>query len=205
MFRIRRIATQAIHILSGVNNTMMDIDTGRRGLLGGLLALGGVALVGTPALADPRERRLAFRNVHTNERVDARYYGPGGIDRQGIAEINHGLRDWRTGQTHVMDRDLLDLLGDLRDRLGVAPRKGFDLISGYRSPETNGRLRDAGGAHSGVAGKSQHMLGKASDIAMPGVPLATLRAAAYSMRRGGVGYYPRNGFVHVDTGQLRTW
>ncbi|GGE90915.1 DUF882 domain-containing protein [Sphingomonas prati] len=183
----------------------MHINTGRRGLIGGLLALGGSALVATPALADTRERRLAFRNVHTNERVDARYYGPTGLDREGIAEINHGLRDWRTGQTHLMDRDLLDLLGDLRDRLGVAPRKGFDLISGYRSPETNGRLKEAGGAHSGVAGKSQHMLGKASDIAMPGVPLATLRAAAYSMRRGGVGYYPRDGFVHVDTGQLRTW
>ena len=184
---------------------MVTIDLGRRRMFGGLLALGGTVLVGTPALAAPKERRLAFRNVHTNERIDARYHGPSGPDAQGIAEINHGLRDWRTGQTHVMDRDLLDLLGDLRDRLGVAPRKGFDLISGYRSPQTNRRLKDAGGAHSGVAGKSQHMLGKATDIAMPGVPLATLRSAAHSLHRGGVGYYPRDGFVHVDTGQLRTW
>lgn len=181
------------------------IDLGRRRMFGGAVALGGMMLAGTPAFAGAAERRLAFRNVHTNERVDARYFGPAGIDRQGIAEINHGLRDWRTGQTHMMDHDLLDLLGDLRDRLGLAPNRGFDLISGYRSPETNGRLKAAGGAHSGVAGKSQHMLGKATDIAMPGVPLATLRAAAFSMRRGGVGYYPRDGFVHVDTGTVRTW
>ncbi|HEX8446649.1 MAG TPA: DUF882 domain-containing protein [Sphingomonas sp.] len=190
---------------------MAVIDLGRRRLLGGAMVFGGAMLAGTPAFAETMtatgaaERRLAFRNVHTNERVDARYYGPSGLDHQGIAEINHGLRDWRTGQTHVMDQDLLDLLGDLRDRLGLAPRRGFDLISGYRSPETNGRLKERGGAHSGVAGKSQHMLGKATDIAMPGVPLATLRAAAYTMRRGGVGYYPRDGFVHVDTGPLRTW
>jgi uncharacterized protein YcbK (DUF882 family) len=184
---------------------MSEFDPGRRRLLGGGVALGAAMLIGTPAFAGSSERRLAFRNVHTNERVDARYYGPSGLDSQGIAEINHGLRDWRTGQTHVMDHDLLDLLADLRDTLGVAPRKGFDLISGYRSPETNGRLKAAGGAHSGVAGKSQHMLGKATDIAMPGIPLATLRAAAFSMRRGGVGYYPRDGFVHVDTGTVRTW
>lgn len=184
---------------------MAEIILGRRRLLGGAVALGGAMLIGTPAFAGATERRLAFRNVHTNERVDARYYGPSGLDTQGIAEINHGLRDWRTGQTHVMDHDLLDLLGDLRDKLGIAPRKGFDLISGYRSPETNRRLKENGGAHSGVANKSQHMLGKATDIAMPGIPLATLRAAAYAMRRGGVGYYPRDGFVHVDTGQVRTW
>ena len=174
-------------------------------MFGGLLACGGAVLLGTPALAASKERRLAFRNVHTNERIDARYYGPSGLDVQGIAEINHGLRDWRTGQTHLMDRDLLDLLGDLRDRLGIAPKKAFDLISGYRSPQTNHRLKESGGARSGVANRSQHMLGKATDIAMPGIPLATLRSAAYSLRRGGVGYYPRDGFVHVDTGQLRTW
>lgn len=178
----------------------------RRRLIGGALAMGGAVLAGTPALAaGGSERRLAFRNVHTNERVDARYFGPGGYDAQGLAEINHGLRDWRTGQTLSMDHDLIDLLSSLRDRLGVAPRKGFDLISGYRSPATNSALRSRGGAHTGVASKSQHMLGKATDVAMPGVPLATLRSAALSMRRGGVGYYPRDGFVHVDTGRVRTW
>lgn len=177
----------------------------RRGIIGGALGLSGMALFGGVANASLGERRLAFRNVHNNERIDARYFGPTGYDHQGIAEITHGLRDWRTGEQHLMDRDLIDLLATLRDRLGVVPRKGFDLISGYRSPHTNASLRARGGSHTGVATKSQHMLGKATDIAMPGIPLDRLRLAALSIQRGGVGYYPRDGFVHVDTGRVRTW
>lgn len=185
---------------------MIHINHGRRRLLGGALAFGAAAAVNTPALASGApERRLVFRNVHTNERIDARYFGASGFDREGLAEINHGLRDWRNGEVRQMDRDLLDLLTQIRDRLGYAATKGFDLISGYRSPTTNAALRERGGAHTGVATKSQHILGKATDIAMPGVSLDRLRSAALSIRRGGVGYYPRDGFVHVDTGSVRTW
>jgi uncharacterized protein YcbK (DUF882 family) len=185
---------------------MTQTIVNRRQLISGTAALGGIALIGSPALAARGiERRLAFRNVHTNERVDARYYGPRGLDMKGLAEINHGLRDWRTGKSHQMDFALLNLLGDLRDRLGVAPRRGFDVICGYRSASTNKALQERGGAHSGVASKSQHLLGKATDIAMPGVPLAKLHSAALSLRRGGVGFYPEDGFVHVDTGAVRSW
>jgi uncharacterized protein YcbK (DUF882 family) len=184
---------------------MLDVDCSRRRLIGGGLIFAASSLLGKQALAALPERRLAFRNVHNNERIDARYFGAGGFDPQGLAEINHGLRDWRTGEKTAMDKDLIDLLVSIRDRLDVSPRKQFDIISGYRSPHTNATLRARGGAHTGVATKSQHMLGKATDIAMPGVPLAKLKLAAASVGRGGVGYYPSDGFVHVDTGRVRSW
>lgn len=157
------------------------------------------------AFAALPEKRIAFRNIHTNETVDARFFGANGWDHQGLAELNHGLRDWRTNQATAMDPQLMLLLSAIRDKLDVAPQTKIELISGYRSPQTNAGLRAAGGEHTGVASKSQHMLGKATDIHMPGVALQNLHLAALSMKAGGVGYYPKDGFVHVDTGRVRTW
>lgn len=185
----------------------------RRGLLRASFALSGgvlatptaVALAGAAparATAPAVEKRLAFRSIHTNEKVDARFFGPAGFDPDGLAEIDHGLRDWRTNDVKAMDPRLVMLLADLRDALEVDPRRPFDIISGYRSPVTNARLRARSG---GVATKSQHMLGKATDLALPGVPLDRVRAAALALGRGGVGFYPSSGFVHVDTGRVRQW
>jgi uncharacterized protein YcbK (DUF882 family) len=182
---------------------MRNYRLSRRHLLGGALALGGLSLVPQTAFAALPERRLAFRNVHNSERVDVRYYGAGGFDPDGLAEINHALRDWRTGDIAEMDTDLLDLLVAIREKLDVAPRRPFDLISGYRSPTTNAMLREHGGG--GVASRSQHLLGRATDIALPGISLDRIRMAAMSEERGGVGYYPNDGFVHVDTGRVRSW
>jgi len=184
---------------------MNEVVLGRRKLLGGMLGLGAAAVISAPAGATLAERRIAFRNVHNNEKIDARYYGADGWDFDGLAEINHGLRDWRTGEIARIDRPLLDTLADIRDRLGVSARRPFDLISGYRSPNTNAALRESGGERTGVARHSQHTLAKATDIALPGVPLDRLRAAAMVNQRGGVGFYPRDGFVHVDTGRVRSW
>lgn len=184
----------------------MRFDDGlitRRGLLGGALALSASGVVAPgAAFAAFGEKRLVFRNIHNNERVDARYWGAGGYDSQGLAEIDHGLRDWRTGDVMTMDRGLLDLLVALRDSLDLSARASFDIISGYRSPKTNAALHERS---NGVATKSQHMLGKATDIALPGVRLETVRTAALALKRGGVGYYPKSGFVHVDTGRVRAW
>lgn len=184
---------------------MLDFEPSRRGFLYGTLAIGAAGLIGGRALAALPEKRIAFRNIHTNETVDARFFGANGWDSQGLAELNHGLRDWRTNQATVMDPQLMLLLSAIRDKLDVAPQTKIELISGYRSPQTNAGLRAAGGEHTGVASKSQHMLGKATDIHMPGVALQNLHLAAMSMKAGGVGYYPRDGFVHVDTGRVRTW
>lgn len=189
---------------------MTSLD--RRGLIrASLAAMGG--LVATPAgmglvafdaadAAPLPEKRLSFRNIHNNETVDARFFGPKGFDQQGLAEINHGLRDWRTNDATTMDPALIMLLATLRDSLDQSPRARFDIISGYRSPKTNAALHARSG---GVASKSQHMLGKATDIALPGVPLARVHQAALALGRGGVGFYPESGFVHVDTGRVRRW
>lgn len=178
---------------------------GRRGLIGGAI-LGGAGLaLPLPVLAAGGEWRLAFRNVHNGESVDALFARAGRFVPAGLAELRHGLRDWRTGEAHDIDRALLGLLVRLRDALGIAGSRRIDLISGYRSPGTNASLRARGGARTGVATRSQHMLGKATDIAIPGVPLDTLRRAATALKGGGVGFYPRDGFVHVDTARVRTW
>ena len=101
---------------------------------------------------------------------------------------------------HPIDPNLLDLLHHLTDLTGTT--RPFQVISGYRSPVTNDMLRQK---TEGVASGSLHMKGKAIDIRLADVPLATLRQAAVAARRGGVGYYPASDFVHVDTGRVRTW
>jgi len=184
---------------------MLDVQMGRRGLLGGVIAAGASAMIGTKAFAALPERRLAFRNIHTNETFDARFFGANGWDQKGLAELNHGLRDWRNNESTQMDPKLMLLLSQIRDKLDLAPQTKIEMISGYRSPQTNSSLRARGGAHTGVASKSQHMLGKATDIHMPGVPLDRLHLVALSMQAGGVGYYPKDGFVHVDTARVRSW
>ena len=184
---------------------MLDMNFGRRRLIGGAFAIGAAAAFTGKAFAAGVERRLAFHNVHTNETFDARFMRADGWDAQGLAELNHGLRDWRNNEVTEMDPALMLLLSRIRDTLGVAPQAKLDLISGYRSPQTNAALRERGGEHTGVASKSQHMLGKATDVRMPGVALDRLHMAAMAMQAGGVGYYPVDGFVHVDTGRVRQW
>lgn len=177
----------------------------RRGLIGGALAASAAMMFPFPAMAAGAELRLAIRNVHNNESVDAVFARGGRFVPDGLAELNHGLRDWRTGQVHRMDPRLLALLVRLREKLEVSGGRKIDLISGYRSPQTNASLRARGGEHSGVASQSQHTLGKATDIMIPGVSLDRLRGAAIALGGGGVGYYPEDGFVHVDTGRVRHW
>jgi len=180
-------------------------ELSRRALIGRTMFVGTAAILPLPAMAMGTEWRLAIRNVHNNESVDAVFARSGRFVPEGLAELNHGLRDWRTGEVFQMDRKLLALLVSLRDKLELTGRTKIELISGYRSPHTNASLRARGGAHTGVASQSQHMLGKASDIKVPGVSLDRLRGAALALGGGGVGYYPRDGFVHVDTGRVRHW
>ena len=182
-----------------------SIKLSRRALIGGAIAGGTALAFPLPAMAVGTEWRLAIRNVHNNETVDAVFARSGAFVPEGLAELNHGLRDWRTGQATVMDRKLLALLVRLREKLELTGGAKIGLISGYRSPATNAALRSAGGAHSGVASQSQHMLGKATDIMVPGVSLDRLHGAALALCGGGVGFYPRDGFVHVDTGRVRHW
>jgi uncharacterized protein YcbK (DUF882 family) len=150
-----------------------------------------------------RERELSFFHTHTGERLRTVYCCDGRYEPDALAKINHILRDFRVNEVRPIDPTLLDLLHQLGGTLETA--EPFHIISGYRSPRTNAMLRARGGAHTGVASKSLHMVGKAIDIRVPGVPLERLHRAAVSVKGGGVGFYPEPNFVHVDVGRVRYW
>ena len=163
-----------------------------------------VAAPALPARAKAKVvRTLSFLHTHTGERLQAEYCCDGKYDPDALRAINNLLRDFRVNKVKEIDPKLLDLLHELSGTLETD--QPFHVISGYRAPETNSMLRNRGGAHTGVASQSLHMVGKAIDIRLPGVKLDNLRAAARSLNLGGVGYYPSSNFVHVDTGRVRFW
>ena len=146
------------------------------------------------------ERKLSFYNTHTGENMKAVYWERGMYVPEALTDINHILRDFRTGEVKEIDSDLLDLLFALHRKLeSTGP---FHIISGYRSPETNSHLRMIS---RGVAKDSMHVRGKAIDIRLPGHELKTLQRAALDLQSGGVGFYPSSDFVHVDVGRVRSW
>ncbi len=162
-----------------------------------------MALLTTPVFAKitaPPVRSLAFYNLHTGEQTNTIYWEGGQYIDEALDDINHVLRDHRSGELTAMAPSLLDLLYNLQQTVqGHGP---FHVISGYRSPTTNEKLRKNS---KGVARKSLHMQGRAIDIRLPGSELNTLRQAALSLKAGGVGYYPKSNFIHVDTGRVRFW
>jgi uncharacterized protein YcbK (DUF882 family) len=172
------------------------------------LALGSIAacaaifpesVLGSTALSRA-ERSLALYNTHTGEGLKTVYWSEGEYITESLGAINRILRDHRTDQIKDIDARLLDLLFALRSELEIS--QPFHVISGYRSAETNARLH---AGSSGVAGNSLHVVGRAVDIRTPGTPLPVLRRAAVALKVGGVGYYPKSDFVHVDVGRVRTW
>jgi uncharacterized protein YcbK (DUF882 family) len=146
------------------------------------------------------ERALHFYNTHTDEQLKAVYWSGGEFVPEVLADINHILRDHRTGAVKEINTRLLDLLFDLRQKL--ESDRPFHIISGYRSPETNSLLHTLS---KGVASSSLHIDGKAIDIRLPGHELKTVQRAAVALQMGGVGYYPASDFVHVDVGRIRYW
>jgi uncharacterized protein YcbK (DUF882 family) len=176
-------------------------DLSRRRFLVSASAVAPALLLPARAWADTAApRSLKFSHTHTGEHLAIEYFRNGSYEPEALATLDHFLRDFRTNDIHPIDAGLFDLLHTLADRTGT--RQPFQVISGYRSPATNAMLRQ----HSeGVAAHSLHMQGQAIDIRLADVPLAGLRDAALSVRRGGVGFYPGSDFVHVDTGRVRRW
>jgi uncharacterized protein YcbK (DUF882 family) len=165
---------------------------------------GALAVTLLPASAlwahSPARRSLSFVHTHTGERLSSVYFQDGQYLSSQLERINHVLRDFRTGDIHPIDPGVLDILADLRV---LADRdEAFEVICGYRSPETNAALRRRS---SGVAEHSLHLEGRAIDVRLPGVPTARLRELALGMSRGGVGFYPASDFVHLDNGRIRHW
>jgi uncharacterized protein YcbK (DUF882 family) len=175
--------------------------TGRRRFLG-LTAAAAVTALAFPAAAARRlirPRSVSFHNLHTGEALNTVYWADGRYLPDAMRRIDWLLRDHRTDDVRPIDPRLLDLLVELQARLR-APR--FDVISGYRSPETNAMLASLS---DGVAQNSRHLQGKAIDIRVPGRRLKQVRATAMALYGGGVGYYPHSDFVHLDTGPVRHW
>ncbi len=152
-----------------------------------------------------QERSISFYNTHTNETISVTYWKDGRYIPAALENINRVLRDHRSGHSHQMSTDTLNLLHDMKlqiKRRNPSQDVVFHVISGYRSPETNAALRASGG---GQAKKSRHMSGDAIDIRVPGVDTVELRNMAWCLQRGGVGYYKDSDFVHVDTHKVRHW
>ena len=178
----------------------MNVD--RRSFLKGCATLfvlpAAVAEAGT--LIGSETRSLSFHNLHTGEVLKTVYWDGGEYLPDALGHIDRILRDHRNGELHPIAPRLLDTLCALS--LKLDSRKPFEIISGFRSPSTNARLRQEG--HN-VAEHSLHMDGLAVDIRVADRGLSVVRKAALSLKAGGVGYYPRDQFVHVDVGRVRTW
>lgn len=174
-----------------------------RTALGGVLILGG----GTNALAKKMysgplpEGTLSLYNTHNSERLTINFRKEdGNYDLDALNALNHLLRCHFTNEQTTMDVNTIEYLNLLDKQLGGG--NDIHIISGYRSPSYNSLLRHEG-RH--VAKNSLHLVGKAIDISIPGIPLERVRHAALSLRMGGVGYYPGAGFLHIDSGTFRTW
>jgi uncharacterized protein YcbK (DUF882 family) len=153
-----------------------------------------------PTLDLTSPRTLSLLNVNTTEQITVTYWADGAYKRDALNKLNHFLRDSKTGEQTEMDPLVFDVLWQTMQITGYGGT--VEVLSAFRSPETNAWLASVS---RGVARDSQHMNGNAMDIRFPGVPVFKIRQAARSLQMGGVGFYPRSGFVHLDTGPVRYW
>ena len=175
-------------------------------ILSGLCALGATCIPSLSFAATTKSeaknfpRSLCMNNLHTGEVLQTEYFDGQNYPASELQKINYLCRDFRQNEMINMDKGLFDQLAKIQEVIGCDQQ--IQIISGYRSPATNKMLR---GRSNGVAKKSLHMQGRAIDFRLHGVPLAEVRKAAISLRAGGVGYYPKSNFVHIDSGRFRTW
>lgn len=192
------------------NQRANDYHADRRGFL----KLGGIAIAAlgfwTPSLAKaaassaanvaPKGRAITLVAAHTSEKFSGEYWYDGKYLPDAFSEIKMVMRDHRNNEKFPIDPRLMDVIYVLQNRIGMI--KPVHVVSGYRSPQTNAMLRRT---TEGVARNSLHMSGQAVDIRIPGVSLSSVRNTALDLQSGGVGYYPKSDFVHMDTGRVRTW
>jgi uncharacterized protein YcbK (DUF882 family) len=145
-------------------------------------------------------RTLKFFHTHTGQTLEVTYYQNGLYLLEPMEELRDFLADWRNGETQEIDPKLMDILWKIQQTTGN--RNTFEVISAYRSPGTNRYLRSKS---KGVARNSQHIVGKAIDVRLRGLDTTKLRDIALELELGGVGFYAKNDFVHVDTGRVRRW
>ncbi|WP_153304926.1 YcbK family protein [Desulfocapsa sulfexigens] len=180
--------------------TILNSSINRRQFLS--MAVVTVTALSLPAISEAASnpRALSFYHTHTGKKLDIVYGSQNRYDPRALSKINHFLRDFRTGEMHPIDPHLLDILSSIRREFGG--QRTFEVISGYRSLKTNQQLSKKS---SKVAKRSLHMLGQAIDIRMTGVSTRKVQQCALDMKRGGVGFYGKSNFVHLDTGRVRFW
>ncbi len=191
------------HLIDSNQIAADAFDSDRRGFLKFGLACTAVLGFWTPQLVQAgvqKPRSLKFVNIHTRESFNGTYWEAGRYIPAAFSEIKTVLRDYRNGERFPIDPRLMDILYVLQHRLDNF--KSYEIFSGYRSPKTNAMLRRTS---EGVARNSLHMSGQAIDLHLPGTRLSKLHSAAMNLKSGGVGFYPRSDFVHMDTGRVRHW
>lgn len=172
------------------------------------LSLGGIVLGASllpnsllAAVSTPKPRILRFRNINTGDKFSGEFLPSKGFSSAALKQLDYLMRDKRNNQIHRMDPQLFAKFYRLQTHLGLRNTE-IQIICGYRSPSSNAAMRRKS---RGVASNSYHTRGQAIDFRIDGVPLAKLRQAAEGLGNGGVGYYPRSNFIHIDTGPVRTW
>ncbi len=160
------------------------------------------AAIFSKSYSESGSRKISFRNSHTGETFSGVYrvgdkYLPDAFER-----INVVLRDFRTNQLFPIDPRAIDIIYAVHQQ--TQHTDPYEILSGYRCPKTNAMLRE-GTSKTGVAKNSLHMTGQAIDLRLPGFDTKRVRDLAKSLRAGGVGYYPKSNFVHMDTGDVRSW
>ena len=193
--------------MSILNIPFMSAKAGlsRRNFIGFMLCAGisGLSSKSVFAAIDAlatTEESLSLYNPHTKDSFNGVYRRNGKYVPDALKNINYIMRDFRVHDIKQIDTHLMDLLSAISIKL--KPEKPFHVISGYRSPETNAKLRKR---DKGVAKNSYHIQGKAVDIRLPGYRTSVLRRTAHNLKGGGVGYYPHQRFVHIDVGPIRYW
>jgi uncharacterized protein YcbK (DUF882 family) len=182
-----------------------EYDDSRRNFLKtGAIITSGIALSSSELFGRTHRRKkreaLTLHNIHLNRTFHAEFFDGYRYNITGLFQIDKALMDYRAWQIARIDLKLVNLLYEINRFVGLHHK--INIISGYRSPQTNSYLRK----HSrGVAKRSYHMKAQAADIQIPGIRLSKLRSIARSIGMGGVGYYPRSNFIHVDVGPVRSW
>ena len=186
---------------------MTEQEIRRRKLLKTILAgfaiqaYGNITEAHYPPIQLPTtEKPVRLFNIHTKEALTIETNNSGLSTFTTLAQLNHFLRDHRENKVHAMDIKLLCQLCELQSIIGSDSE--FEVIAGFRTRETNAMLRSIS---NNVAQRSYHLQGRAVDVRLPGIQTHSLRDAAISMQAGGVGYYAKSDFIHLDTGPVRYW
>lgn len=170
------------------------------GLQAALCSLFPVSAIASIGRRLPPKRNLSLFNIHTGQELDVCYFAKGDYRPKALKKIDYILRDYRTEEIKPIHKGLLNLLHSISMSLDRPTR--IHIISGYRSPETNAYLRKKSRS---VGKNSLHMEGEAADIRIPDYDTRWLRNVCMKLKAGGVGYYRRSDFVHVDIGTVRHW